>query len=407
VVREAVVRRARPRCRSTAIALVGLVVWGLAHPPASDAIIAGHRRQDPPHAAVATGGNSSNLDEVSTALIRSQALLNAARSDLAAAQSRLTGLRVQVQTARQVETRVDLRLGRAVVRLRTARVDVSRGRADVATARATLTGYAVSTYSYGGIDASMLSLTTGLTSPEQLMNRLQDSDVMLNAQAVDLEQLEALQVLLSLTEQRMHTTKDAVSRQRRHARDNLARSRRLEAAAAATESTITARVSTLQADRDRLASAKTTELARISTMRSGTTVFGNPGYLSYPVSSTYVTSPYGMRMHPILHVWKLHDGTDFAAACGSPVHAAAAGTITAEYFNRGYGNRVIMSNGHVDGIDLGTSYNHLSRLVARVGQHVARGQLIAYAGMTGYATGCHLHFMVYVGGATVDPMTWL
>jgi murein DD-endopeptidase MepM/ murein hydrolase activator NlpD len=112
-------------------------------------------------------------------------------------------------------------------------------------------------------------------------------------------------------------------------------------------------------------------------------------------------------MHPILHVWKLHDGTDFGAACGSPVHAAAAGTITAEYFNVGYGNRVMMNNGHVDGIDLGTSYNHLSGFAARVGQHVARGQLIAYSGMTGYATGCHIHFMVYVGGATVDPMTWL
>jgi murein DD-endopeptidase MepM/ murein hydrolase activator NlpD len=407
VVREATVRRARRRCRSTSMALLGLLVWGLSLPPASNALIAGHRRPDPPHAAVEAGGNSSNLDEVSTALIRSQALLNAARSDLSEAQTRLAGLRVQVRTARQVETRVGLRLGRAVVRLRTARVDVSRGNADVATTRATLTGYAVSSYSYGGIDASMLSLTTGLTSPDELINRMQDSDVMLNAQAVDLEQLQALQVLLSLTEQRMHTTKDAMLRQRRHARVNLARSRGLEAAAAATESTITLRVSSLQADRDRLASAKTTELARVRSTQSATTVYGNPGYLSYPVASTYVTSPYGMRMHPILHVWKLHDGTDFEAACGSPVHAAAAGTITAENFNVGYGNRVIMTNGHVDGIDLGTSYNHLSRFVARVGQHVARGQLIAYSGMTGYATGCHLHFMVYVGGATVDPMTWL
>jgi murein DD-endopeptidase MepM/ murein hydrolase activator NlpD len=407
VVRDAVVRCARRRCRSAALALLGLLIWGLAVPPASSAIDEDHRRQDPPHAAFATDGNNSNLDEVSTALIRSQALLNAARSDLSVAQSRLTGLRVRVQTARQVESRLEVRLGRAVIRLRTARVDVSRGRADVTTARSTLTGYAVSSYSYGGIDASMLTLTTGLVSPEQLMNRMQDSDVVLNAQAVDLEQLQALQALLTLTEQRMHTTKDAVSRQRRHARDNLARSRGLEAAAVATESTITARVSILQADRDRLASAKTTELTRIRSMQSATTIYSNPGYLSYPVSSTYVTSPYGMRMHPILHIWKLHDGTDFEAACGSPVHAAAAGTITAENFNVGYGNRVIMSNGHVDGIDLGTSYNHLSRFVARVGQHVARGQLIAYSGMTGYATGCHLHFMVYVGGATVDPMTWL
>jgi murein DD-endopeptidase MepM/ murein hydrolase activator NlpD len=114
-----------------------------------------------------------------------------------------------------------------------------------------------------------------------------------------------------------------------------------------------------------------------------------------------------MRMHPILHVYKLHDGTDFGAACGTPVYASAAGTIVSAYYNAGYGNRVVMNHGIVNGVSLSTSYNHLTSYVAGVGEHVARGQLIAYSGTTGYSTGCHLHFMVYVNGATVDPMGWL
>jgi murein DD-endopeptidase MepM/ murein hydrolase activator NlpD len=131
------------------------------------------------------------------------------------------------------------------------------------------------------------------------------------------------------------------------------------------------------------------------------------GFLSWPVTNTYITSPYGMRLHPILHIWKLHDGTDFHATCGTPVYAAADGRVLSEYYNAGYGNRVIIDHGLVRGVSLATSYNHLTSFVAQTGEQVHRGQLIAYSGTTGYSTGCHLHFMVYVNGATVDPMTWL
>jgi murein DD-endopeptidase MepM/ murein hydrolase activator NlpD len=131
------------------------------------------------------------------------------------------------------------------------------------------------------------------------------------------------------------------------------------------------------------------------------------GWLSWPVADTYVTSPYGMRFHPILHYWKLHDGTDFGAGCGTPVYAAASGTVISEYYDSAYGNRITLNHGNVNGVSLSTSYNHLTSFVAGYGQHVARGELIGYAGTTGWSTGCHLHFMVYENGATVDPMTWL
>jgi len=133
---------------------------------------------------------------------------------------------------------------------------------------------------------------------------------------------------------------------------------------------------------------------------------GTSSGLSFPID-TYITSPYGMRFHPILHVWKLHDGTDFGAGCGTPIHAAASGVITDRYYNGGYGNRLFLSNGVINGSSITTVYNHLSRYKVRVGQHVSKGQVIGYVGTTGYSTGCHLHFMVYQDGRVVNPMKWL
>ncbi|WP_327640678.1 M23 family metallopeptidase [Kribbella sp. NBC_00482] len=130
------------------------------------------------------------------------------------------------------------------------------------------------------------------------------------------------------------------------------------------------------------------------------------GRLAYPVSS-YITSPYGMRFHPVLHYWKLHDGTDFRAPCGTPIRAAADGKVTDKYYNGGYGNRLFVSHGVMGGSSITTVYNHLSRYKAGVGERVQKGEIIGYAGTTGYSTGCHLHFMVYQDGRVVNPMKWL
>lgn len=125
----------------------------------------------------------------------------------------------------------------------------------------------------------------------------------------------------------------------------------------------------------------------------------------YPVSAP-ITSPFGMRFHPILHVWKLHDGTDFGAGCGTAIHAAYSGRVAERYYNAGYGNRLMIDHGLVDGRYVTTGYNHAIRYVVSVGQHVRQGQVIGYVGETGYATGCHLHLMVWLNGSVVNPMTW-
>jgi murein DD-endopeptidase MepM/ murein hydrolase activator NlpD len=113
-----------------------------------------------------------------------------------------------------------------------------------------------------------------------------------------------------------------------------------------------------------------------------------------------------MRFHPLLHVQKLHDGTDFGAACGTPIRAPYAGTVTAAYFNTGYGNRLMLDHGTVDGHRVVSGFNHATSYVVGVGDRVQQGQLVGFVGRTGYATGCHLHLMVWLDGRVVDPMTW-
>lgn len=113
-----------------------------------------------------------------------------------------------------------------------------------------------------------------------------------------------------------------------------------------------------------------------------------------------------MRYHPILHYWRLHAGRDYAAACGTPIYAAAPGTVVSSGWGGGYGNQVIISHGIQRGVGLATTYNHMSRIVAGYGS-IARGALVGYVGTTGLSTGCHLHFETRENGVPVDPRKWL
>ncbi len=119
-----------------------------------------------------------------------------------------------------------------------------------------------------------------------------------------------------------------------------------------------------------------------------------------------VTSPFGMRFHPVLHVWKLHDGTDFGASCGTAIRAPADGRVRSRSYNAGYGNRLMLDHGTVAGQHVVTGFNHAIRYVVGSGTTVRRGQVIGYVGSTGYSTGCHLHLMVWLDGRLRNPMTW-
>lgn len=121
--------------------------------------------------------------------------------------------------------------------------------------------------------------------------------------------------------------------------------------------------------------------------------------LLWPVAGR-ITSGFGLRTHPISGVRRPHAGVDVAAASGTPVVAAAAGTVAWAGPRGGYGLLVVIDHGG----GLETRYAHASALDVRHGEVVARGQLVARVGATGTATGAHLHFEVRVGGVARDPL---
>ncbi|WP_199421610.1 M23 family metallopeptidase [Actinotalea solisilvae] len=131
------------------------------------------------------------------------------------------------------------------------------------------------------------------------------------------------------------------------------------------------------------------------------------GVLAYPspMETPVITSPYGWRIHPIYGYRKLHAGTDFRAYCGTPIIAAAAGTVQWAKSVGGFGNQVMLNHGQQNGRSLMTSYNHLSTFAVSSGQIVAQGDVVGYSGTTGTSTACHLHFETYVDGTAVDPET--
>lgn len=113
---------------------------------------------------------------------------------------------------------------------------------------------------------------------------------------------------------------------------------------------------------------------------------GHDGYLR-PVEGP-ITSGFGGRMHPVLGYFKGHDGVDFGAACGTPVHAAQSGTVVAVEYHSSSGKRVKVDHGN----GVITGYYHLQGYNTTVGATVAAGDTIGFVGSTGRSTGCHLHF---------------
>jgi len=126
--------------------------------------------------------------------------------------------------------------------------------------------------------------------------------------------------------------------------------------------------------------------------------------LRWPVASGFrITSPYGYRVHPVLKTRKLHNGIDIGTPVGTDVVAPQAGTVHVAATNPTSGNYLIIDHGH----GVRTSYCHLSEHVAAQGDEVDAGQLIAKTGNTGRSTGPHLHYIVRIGGDTIDPLRFV
>ena len=123
-------------------------------------------------------------------------------------------------------------------------------------------------------------------------------------------------------------------------------------------------------------------------------------FLRSPLSVIRVTSRFGKRYHPVLRVWRKHNGVDYGATQGTPVWSIAGGVVTFAGWQNGYGNYVVIK--HDNGYE--SRYGHLHRIMVARGQRVKQRQRIGSVGMTGLATGPHLDFQLLVNNRHVNPL---
>ncbi len=394
-----------------------------------------------------------DLDSSTQEFVEAAAALAAAQVKLDAAQINLDETRGKVAVAAAFDAQMQGKLDQSQAELRAARSELKQGETRLVESERSVEEYAVQDYLDGDRGLRAFSGLMQGDDPALYGEQVSLGNAVSDDQLATMQKLDATRVILKLKRQRVQRLRDQVKVQRQEAAANLVEKQQLEVAAEQQAAVVTdlvtvregaqATAAQAQAEDDRRYQEQRQEAARLeaeiqkiiaeearqATLRaarekaarekaaregkkppapapdSGSTG-DSVGTLSKPVNGP-ITSAYGMRKHPITGVYKLHDGTDFGVGCGTPIKAAASGTILQQYFNSAYGNRVILNNGIKRGVSVVTTYNHMTRFALKAGAKVERGQVIGYVGSTGYSTGCHLHFMVLANGKTVNPMGWL
>jgi murein DD-endopeptidase MepM/ murein hydrolase activator NlpD len=378
----------------------------------------------------------AELGDTSQNLAQAFVKLQLTRAELPGARRALTAAVAAVGVADRRNEVVASALGLARANAAKASDALAQNARDSQQVQDQVANLAVDDYEQGGI--SVLSVALQASSPEDFTNRLSMMDTVMGVRDATLRVLDTMlaqgqavrahlvavrqQVAVLKVQAEADLVQASAARQTVAAANTtldllFAAQTRYAATVAAKKDTEITNLGTMQAQSDALTRilAARAQAAREAAARAGhqsgpgsTSQGRSSGFLSYPVDGP-VSSPFGPRFDPIMQVWMLHAGIDFAVDCGTPVYAAADGDVvltTPTSESGGYGNRLVIDHGLQRGVDLTTTYNHLSSFVV-TGGHVHRGQLVAYSGTTGYSTGCHLHFETRENGVPVDPRLWL
>lgn len=150
-------------------------------------------------------------------------------------------------------------------------------------------------------------------------------------------------------------------------------------------------------------STATTVSAGSTSSGAGASVVSGKGQFTHPCPGGYISSGFGYRTQPIAGASTNHKGIDFAASTGTPIYAAASGTVVSAGYAGNAGNLLVINHGG----GLATYYMHCSAIYVSAGQSVTKGQNVAAVGTTGNSTGPHLHFQVMLNGTPVNPANYL
>ena len=384
------------------------------------------------------------LDETSADLAAAHEALERTKDKLPAAQTVLVRAQAAAAAADRANAVAAQELEAAKASEAKAQEQLDTTTRKVAESRERVAQFAAQIYQEQGF--GQLDMALSSTDPQQFADRIALVDTVMDVQSETIERLATEQASLTALEDHLSALRadsaekkkqaEAALKRAQGARDAAAKAKadldRLAASQAAQARTVAqklaadkVRLATMQAEQARLqkvlkqraaeakrraeaarrAAAKKRNRSSGSSGSSGSGGGSSNGYLSRP-STGWISSEFGMRFHPLHQEWRLHTGRDYAAPCGSPVRAAASGTIIMAGDGGGYGNRVVIDHGLVSGDHLATTYNHL-RSIRQWGGRVSRGEVIGYEGTTGSSTGCHLHFETLEDGDFVDPRKYL
>jgi murein DD-endopeptidase MepM/ murein hydrolase activator NlpD len=371
----------------------------------------------------------SELAESSEAMVQAAADLRLADRALPSARATAVHARKLLADARRRQAETARLRGQAQVEYMLSTQDAEATAAAVAEQQARIGRLARAVYQGGG-SLGNVSMLLDATSPSDFAERLVSLRTVVSSQRSVLAELHTAEQSNSARADDLAQVRDTLAAADEQAQRDLAAVTRLAAEAQAAEDRVVglvaqrkaalaaAQAASAQEDAAHTQQTGTsTELSgRLSAIarqelgpggvRDGGSVPARAGTLSWPVRGP-ITSPFGMRVHPVTGVYKLHTGTDLGVACGTPIHVALPGRVIEAGWNSAYGWRTVVSHGVVDGVVLTTTYNHQTHLDVSVGDEVAAGQVIGTVGTTGFSTGCHLHLELYVNSTLVDPEPWL
>ena len=398
------------------------------------------------------------LDDTNQDLAAAYVALEATKGKLPAARAALEHAVTEALAADRANSVAAQELQAARASEDKAQQQLDNTTSQVSASRKRVAQFAAQVYQEQGF--GQLDMALSSTDPQQFADRIALVDTVMDVQSETMQRLATERASLTALEDHLSALRadsaekkkqaEAALRRAQGARDVAAQAKadldQLAASQAAQARSVAdklvtdkARLATMQAEQERLkkvltqraaearraaaarraaearkaaASRRAADAGKKATSPSGSPGNGGDeaprrsgGYLSVP-SSGWISSEFGQRFHPIYQYWKLHSGRDYAAPCGSPIRAAASGTIIMAGDGGGYGNRVVIDHGIVSGEGLATTYNHMQSIRKRSGT-ISRGEVLGYIGTTGTSTGCHLHFETLQNGDFVDPRRWL